>query len=731
MGWFDEQIRERKRQDNERFADAMDEISVIITRKKVGLSGGAGETAKQESIARAIRRVLRYYHIKPKEVPGDIKDLQDQLEYLCRPYGVMRRTVKLEKGWYKDAIGALLGTRKDGTVVALLPGRFSGYSYYDETSGREVRLSRATEGDLEETAICFYKPFPAKKLNIPAMLRYVIGCVPVSSYALVMMMLLLTTLVGMLSPRITHIIFDEVVPGGSMRLFWAVIVFSVCLSISTMLMGILKSLIDGRVGTQMSMSIQSATMARVLSLPAEFFKKYSAGELTTKLQYFNSLCSTLYSSFMVTGLSSVFSLIYISQVFTYAPALVIPSLCITAATLGFSIFNTFIRMKISRQSMEVAGKKNGLTYALLSGIQKIKLSGSERRAFTRWTKVYAEEVRTTYGIPLPILLSGTIGMVISLTGTIVMYFFAVRSGVSVADYYAFTAAYGMVSGAFSSLVGIGLQAANIRPTLEQVKPIMEAVPEISEDKKVVTQVSGGIELNNVSFRYNESTPWVLDNLSLKIKPGQYVAIVGKTGCGKSTLLRLLLGFETAQKGAVYYDGKNIDTLDLKSLRKKIGVVMQNGKLFHGDIFSNITISAPWLTLDDAWEAAELADIADDIRAMPMGMHTVIAEGSGGISGGQRQRLMIARAIAPKPKILMFDEATSALDNITQKKVSEALDGLKCTRIVIAHRLSTIRHCDRIIVLDGGKIIEDGSYDDLLARGGFFAELVERQRINIS
>ena len=280
-------------------------------------------------------------------------------------------------------------------------------------------------------------------------------------------------------------------------------------------------------------------------------------------------------------------------------------------------------------------------------------------------------------------------------------------------------------------VGIGLQAANIRPTLEQVKPIMEAVPEISEDKKVVTRVSGGIELNNVSFRYNESMPWVLDNLSLKIKPGQYVAIVGKTGCGKSTLLRLLLGFETAQKGAVYYDGKNIDTLDLKSLRKKIGVVMQNGKLFHGDIFSNITIAAPWLTLGDAWEAAELADIAEDIRAMPMGMHTIIAEGSGGISGGQRQRLMIARAIAPKPKILMFDEATSALDNITQRKVSEALDGLKCTRIVIAHRLSTIRHCDRIIVLDGGKIIEDGTYDELLAMDGFFTELVKRQRINIS
>lgn len=207
-----------------------------------------------------------------------------------------------------------------------------------------------------------------------------------------------------------------------------------------------------------------------------------------------------------------------------------------------------------------------------------------------------------------------------------------------------------------------------------------------------------------------------------------MAIVGKTGCGKSTLMRLMLGFEKPQRGAVYFDGKDIASMDLKSLRRNIGVVMQSGKLFQGDIFSNITISAPQLTLDDAWEAARMAGMEEDIRQMPMGMNTLISEGQGGISGGQRQRLMIARAIAPKPKILMFDEATSALDNITQKTVSESLDGLKCTRIVIAHRLSTIRHCDRILVLDQGKIVEDGSYEELLEKKGFFSELVERQRV---
>lgn len=370
-----------------------------------------------------------------------------------------------------------------------------------------------------------------------------------------------------------------------------------------------------------------------------------------------------------------------------------------------------------------------MSYALISGVQKIKLSGAEKRAFARWGNLYAEQSRLSYDPPMFIKVNSVISTAISLAGTLVMYYFAVSSGVSVAEYYAFNAAYGMVSGAFMSLAGIALTVAQIKPVMDMVKPILETVPEISEGKQVITRLSGGIELNNVSFRYNDNMPLVVDDLSLKIRPGQYVAIVGATGCGKSTLMRLMLGFETPQKGAVYFDGKDISNVDLKSLRRNIGVVMQNGKLFSGDIFSNITISAPWLTMDEAWQAAELSGIAEDIRRMPMGMHTIISEGSGGVSGGQRQRLMIARAIAPKPKILMFDEATSALDNLTQKTVSESLDGLKCTRIVIAHRLSTIKQCDRIIVLDKGKIVEDGTYNELIEKGGYFAELVARQRLD--
>lgn len=723
MGWFDEQIKQRKSRDDEEFSEVMAELSDTVTGRKSAVD--ADENAKIRS---AIDIILRYYHCKPKEIPDRITDLDKQLEFACRPYGIMRREVNLESGWYRDAVGAMLGRKKDGTPVALIPNKTWGYSIVE--NGKKIRLNKRTEKLLDSEAYCFYKPFPMKKIGIPALIKYIVQSVPVSSLVAVVVMMGITTLIGMISPKVTHIIFSDVIESGSIRLLLAAAVLSVSVGISSLMVGAVKSLVTNRINTQMNISVQAAVMARIMTLPAGFFKDYSSGELAERSQYINSLCNTLVSAFMVTGLSTVFSLAYISQVFIYAPTLVIPALCITLLTVGYSVFSTLTQMRESKAEMLISSKGNGMTYSLITGIQKIKLAGAEKRAFTRWAKQHNEEIKHSYGKPVYMTISGTISLAISLLGTLVMYYFSIESGISVADYYAFTAAYGMVSGAFMSLTGMALNAAQIRPVLDMAKPILDAVPEISEDKQMVERLSGMVELNNVSFRYNDSMPNVIDDLTIKIHSGQYVGVVGKTGCGKSTLVRLLLGFEKPQKGAIYYDGRDMQSLDPKSLRQNIGTVMQNGKLFQGSIFDNISISKPDLTLDEAWEAAELAGIADDIREMPMGMQTMICEGSGGISGGQKQRIMIARAIAPKPKILILDEATSALDNITQKKISYSLDSLKCTRIVIAHRLSTIRHCDRIIVLEGGKIVEDGTYEELIGQGGFFAELVERQRVDV-
>ncbi|MBQ8851863.1 MAG: NHLP bacteriocin export ABC transporter permease/ATPase subunit [Oscillibacter sp.] len=726
MGWFDEQIKQRKKTDDALFEEAFVGIADAVLGSRLSAAFKSDEAKAQG----AIEEILKYYKVKAREVPDSVKGLEDRLEYLLRPYGIMRRRVELQKGWYAEAIGAMLGTRKDdGSVVAFLPRGFAGYVYLDAQSGKWVKITKQNEDLFELDGICFYKPFPLGKLTLAALVKYILGCFSTADLVLVMLASLAVSAVGLLGPKLNSLLFDTVVGSGEVRLLVGITVFMVSVTVSSLLIQSVQTLLMNRVNTKLELSVQAATMMRVLSLPADFFKRYSSGELSSRAQYLQSLCSMLVSTALGTGLTSLFSLMYIGQIFVYAPMLVVPALVMIAVTLLFSIVTTLAQTRLSKRAMEISTKESGMSYALITGIQKIRLSGAEKRVFARWVKLYTKNVELTYNPPLFLRANGAISAAISTVGTITMYYFAVRSGVSVADYYAFNTAYGMVSGAFMSIAGIAMSIAQFKPIWEMVKPIMDAVPEVSEGKQVVNRLSGSIELNNISFRYDETMPLVVDDLSLKIRPGQYIAIVGATGCGKSTLMRLMLGFEKPQKGAVYYDGKDLSTLDLKSLRRKIGVVMQNGKLFQGDIFSNIVISAPRLTMDEAWEAAEMAGIAEDIRRMPMGMHTIISEGSGGVSGGQRQRLMIARAIAPKPKILMFDEATSALDNLTQKTVSDSLEKLKCTRIVIAHRLSTIRQCDRIIYLGKGKILEDGTYDELIALNGKFAELVERQRLD--
>lgn len=725
MSWFDEQIRERKKNDSAMVEDSFAKIAESVLGKKMAWALQDSATIAKD----AMENVLKYYHIKPGSVPDNIKSIEEQLEYQLRPHGMMTRNVHLEEGWEKDAYGAMLGKRKDnGEIVALIPGKFSGYSFYDAKTKKNVSVSKKNEGLFEDEALAFYIPFPLEKMTMVSLLRYIWGMLSGADTAVFIGGALAVTFIGFLSPLLSKSLFSDVLISGSMQALSAITVFMACVTVSGVLIGIVKSMALARISTKLHLSVEAAVMMRILSLPASFFKKYSAGELHSRSAHISELCDMLVDAVLSVGLTGLFSLAYIGQIFAFTPALAAPALAIILLSLLISAAGALWRMQISRQRMEQASKESGISYAMITGVQKIKLSGAEKRAFAQWGRQYAKLSDLAYNPPVFLKVNSVLAQAVSLVGAAALYLIAVKSHVSVSDFYAFNTAYGMVSGAFASLTNVVLTIADIKPILEICRPLMEAEPEVAQKKQMVERLSGGIELNGVTFRYTEHMPPVLDDLSLKIRPGQYVAICGSTGCGKSTLMRIMLGFEKPQRGAVYYDGRDLETLDLKSLRKKIGTVMQNGKLFQGDIFANITISAPQLTMDAAWEAAEMAGVAQDIRDMPMGMFTLVSEGQGGISGGQRQRLMIARAIAPKPKVLMFDEATSALDNLTQKKVSESLDGLKCTRVVIAHRLSTIRQCDRIIVLDKGRIVEDGTYEELIEQKGFFAELVARQQL---
>ena len=724
-GWFEEQIKQRIKNDQAGLEDSYIRLASVVLNKNATINLIDDLTRSKD----AVNDILVYLHRKPVEFSDGVLNIGDQLKTAFEPYGIMTRETTLSGKWYKNAYAPILAFLADGSIpVALIPSGFSGYGYKDPKTGRKVRVNASNAALFEDEAIVCYNPLPLKKLGIRDLLLYVKRCLNYSDIAMIMLAAACVTGIGMIEPEIYSTVTGRVIDTADRSLLFSMITCLICAAFAGQLFEIVRGSVIERMKIRASQTVEAAVMMRVLSMPVGFFRKYSSGELTNRVESVGTLCGMILNNVFSVGITGLMSLVYIYQISEFTPSLTGTALLVIVATALVSIAASVMQIDINRRINLFSAQEDGLKYAMYGGIQKIRLSGAENRFFVRWAKLYAQRASLEYDPVWFVKMHRVIITAISLIGTIVMYYIAAQNNVLPSEYYAFSAAYGRLMAAFGLLAGIASSFSAIRPYLEMVTPILETVPEISEENERYEDIKGSIEFDRVYFRYDESSPYLIEKLSAKIQAGEYVAIVGHTGSGKSTLVRLLLGFEKPGKGAIYIDRHDLAHMDPRAIRRQIGVVMQNGQLFSGDIYSNITISAPYLSEQEAWEAAETAGIADDIRKMPMGMHTHISEGSGGISGGQKQRLLIARAIASKPKILIFDEATSALDNVTQKKVSDALGKLSVTRIVIAHRLSTIRNCDRILVLDDGKIVEEGTYDDLMLQNGVFARLVERQKL---
>lgn len=725
MNWLESQIETRSRLDAELNERAYVELAASVSRPSDAPRYNPGNLEQTDT---AVRDCLHYLGIEPGDVTDDITEIYDRLDIICRPSGTMYRMVELTSDWYKHAAGAMLGTLDTGESIALIPRGIRGYFYYEPGSHRKVKVNAQTAKHIQSEAMFFYQGLPQKPLTVRDFVAFLARICNLSDYILVLIAGLAATFAGFIPVWANKIAFGVVVPSGQVDLIMPIGAMLVGVSISIVLITIIQNLIMSRVSQKLDLTSQAAVFARVLTLPASFFKEYASGNLAMRISQTSALTQRIASVLLGSGFTAVLSILYITQIAVYAPSLAIPAFIVVLVQAAAIVGSIYAETRYQRIALEKQAHMSGTETALLYGVTKLKLAGAENRAFAKWAHDYAAYAQAEYRHPSYVRALQAILVLIGMIGGIAIYWFAGTSQVSIDSYMAFNVAFGEVTAAFMILAGLANEIALIWPAMDQLIPVLEATPEVAEDKPLVGTLSGAIEVSDVSFKYTPDSPYIVENLSFKVKPGEYVALVGKSGCGKSTIMRILLGFEQPERGTVFYGPYNVARVDQRSLRRAIGTVMQDGKLFMGTIESNITISTPAVTTDDAWEAAELAGIADDIRKMPMGMQTLVSEGAGGVSGGQRQRIMIARAICGKRKILMFDEATSALDNKTQKHVSDSLDQLKCTRVVVAHRLSTVRHCDRILVVDGGRIAEEGTYDQLIERNGLFAELVARQRL---
>ncbi|KUN79432.1 ABC transporter [Streptomyces bungoensis] len=651
----------------------------------------------------------------------------DPVERVALASRVRTRAVRLEGRWWRENVGPLVGRRAlSGAPVALL-WRRGGYVAVHPGTGRETPIEKANAEEFEPRAVMFYRPLPDRRLGPFGLLRFSLRGTR-GDLANLLLAGLVTVVIGALVPIATGKVLGEYVPraeeGLIVQVCLAVMVAGVVSAAFTLLENLTILRLEGRIEA----ALQPAVWDRLLRLPTRFFTQRSTGELASAAMGISAIRRLLAGVGPVVAQSVTVGAMNLGLLFWYSVPMALAAVGMLVVIAGVFLGLGLWQVRGQRRLVVLGNKLNNQAFQTLRGLPKLRVAAAENYAYAAWARQFARSRELQQQVGRVRNLTSVLGAVYLPVCTLLMFMLLAgpaKGAMSAAAFLTFSTSVTMVLTSVTQLTGAFVSAVAALPLFEEIRPVLDATPEVRSGSTRPGPLSGALEARRLSFRYADDGPLVLDDVSFAVRPGEFVAVVGPSGCGKSTLLRLLIGFDKPVSGSVLYDGQDLAALDQSAVRRQCGVVLQHAQPFTGSILDVICGTEPY-TPEEAMAAAELAGLAEDIRRMPMGLHTIVA-GNGAISGGQRQRLMIAQALIRRPRILFFDEATSALDNDTQRVVIESTRKLNATRVVIAHRLSTVLDADRVIVMEDGKVIQQGPPAQLLAdTGGRLHELVRRQ-----
>jgi NHLM bacteriocin system ABC transporter ATP-binding protein len=730
-----QRLQSKARQSEAAKDAAYDAIGAVLAGKTPSLSEGV-TTGSVEPVLSACRLAAEVIGIKVKAPAEKAKDrpFDDHLGSIAAASRFRTRKVALRGDWFKHDSGPMVAQTDKGAPVALLPRGKRAYDCVDPATKVRTKVDAEFAATLGLFAHTFYRALPAGTPSLRGLIKFGMRGMG-GDLRTVLMMGAIAAGLGVVNPYLTGQMVDSAIPQGDRFLVVQLGLGMLMAALASAAFKITQGIAVVRIESQVDYVVQAALWDRLLDLPPTFFREFGAGDLANRAGGINAIRGLVAKSGVTAVLGAMSSLGYIFMMLKTSGKLTVAALVITFILVGVTTICNYLQLRYQRDEMAVKGTIAGLVLQLITGVGKLRVGAAENHAFRVWATKFSQQKRIAFTVGqvqnFSQTFSGSFPTLSSLAMFSTIYYLMSTAkpgeelGLSTGAFIAFNTSFTTFMGAMQSLADSSLSLLRAVPIYERLRPILTTQPETDETRADPGRLKGGIMVSHVHFRYSEDSPWILKDVTIDIKPGEFVAFVGPSGCGKSTMMRLLLGFEKPGLGALYYDGQDFSSLDARLVRQQLGVVLQESRVLPTDIFRNIVGTAQ-RSMDEAWEAAEMAGLAEDIRNMPMGMHTVVSEGGGTFSGGQRQRLMIARALVNKPKIIFCDEATSALDNKTQAVVTQSMDRMDATRITIAHRLSTVANADRIFYFDAGQVLESGSYDELMALNGKFAELAKRQ-----